>query len=218
MKINIRTTIQNTLDNFKLGLIEFDTQIEPSNSDIKDLIAVEVKHVFESLKLEDVNKISAIASARLAYKKCGKDPNRYRPSADSLNRRVVKGNGLYYVNNCVDLLNLVSLKTGFSIGSYDVSKISGEICFDTGTKEDKYEGIGRGLLNIENLPVLRDDKSAFGSPTSDSLRTCISEETKKIVFVFFDFDSSENLQSILLETQKLLEKYTNAQNFKVKTL
>jgi DNA/RNA-binding domain of Phe-tRNA-synthetase-like protein len=170
----------------------------------------------ESAKIRDeissdrITAIPTIAEARAAYKSCGKDPSRYRPSADSLIRRIVKGNNLYQVNNVVDVLNLVSLKTGFSIGGYDATKIIGGACLDIGTEKDEYYGIGRGLLNIDGLPVLRDEKGVFGSPTSDSERTMITDSAKNIAFVFFDFGLSESLKNTMNLTTELLKKYTQA--------
>ena len=46
------------------------------------------------------------------------------------------------------------MKTGHSIGGFDADKIVGEVLtLDSGHHEEKFHAIGRGLLNIENLPV-----------------------------------------------------------------
>ena len=63
----------------------------------------------ESIKLQP-----AIAATREAYKRCGKDPSRYRPSAEALRRRLMRGLELYQIDTLVDLINLVSLRTGYS--------------------------------------------------------------------------------------------------------
>ncbi len=63
------------------------------------------------IKFDEVIKLKNILSSRNAYKKLGKDPSRYRLSSESLVKRVVKGNDLYYVNNIVDINNLISLHT-----------------------------------------------------------------------------------------------------------
>lgn len=52
----------------------------------------------------------AIQATKAGYKHVGKDPSRYRPSSDSLWRRVIKGKGLYAVNTLVDLNNELSLR------------------------------------------------------------------------------------------------------------
>ena len=44
---------------------------------------------------EDVKLQPAIAATREAYKRCGKDPSRYRPSAEALRRRLMRGIALY---------------------------------------------------------------------------------------------------------------------------
>jgi hypothetical protein len=106
--------------------------------------------------LEDINKRIAIAATRRVYKALGKDPNRYRPSAEALCRRIVRDIPVYRVSLLVDIINLVSIRSGFSIGGFDLTKIQGDLRLGVGTAEDEFEAIGRGLLNIEGLPVYRD--------------------------------------------------------------
>ena len=73
---------------------------------------------------------------------------------------------------------MISIKTGFSIGGYDAAKIEGDIELGIGKENEPYEGLGRGVLNIHKLPVFRDEQGAFGSPTSDSERTGVSQQAK----------------------------------------
>ena len=60
-----------------------------------------------------------------AYKRLGKDPNRYRPSAEALRRRILRGLPLYKIDTLVDIVNLVSIRSGYSIGGFDADKIVG---------------------------------------------------------------------------------------------
>ena len=71
----------------------------------------------------------------------------------------------------MDLINLVSLKTRYSIGGFDADKVEGDVMLGVGKADEKFEAIGRGMLNIEGLPVYRDDIGAIGTPTSDEERT-----------------------------------------------
>ena len=107
--------------------------------------------------MEDIKLQPAIAATREAYKRCGKDPGRYRPSAEALRRRLMRGIPLYQIDTLVDLINLVSLRTGYSIGGFDADKIQGKTLeLGIGKSGEPFEGIGRGILNIEGLPVYRD--------------------------------------------------------------
>src|SRR5690606_6697174 len=128
---------------------------------------------------------AAIAAARRAYKAFGKDPSRYRPAAEALMRRVALGKGMYRVNNVVDTSNLVSMTTGISIGAYGAGTLRPPLTFRKGREGELYEGIGRGSLNIADLPVLADEAGAFGSPTSDSARSMITPETMGVLMVLF---------------------------------
>ena len=218
MNIDISHQLKEKIGIVKLGILSFSSTVSSNNSELWELITAEMEKVKSNFKIEDVNKQENIASARNAYKKSGKDPNRYRPAADSLLRRIIKGLGLYKVNNVVDVLNYISITSGFSIGGYDLDKIEGNIIFDIGTSSDIYEGIGRGVLNVEGLPILRDTKGPFGCPTSDSLRTMINENTNNIVFIFFDFGLNKDLSNTLSETQLMLEKYTDSKNFNIQNI
>ena len=119
-------------------------------------------------QMEDIKRQPVIAATREAYKRCGKDPGRYRPSAEALRRRLMRGIPLYQIDTLVDLINLVSLRTGHSIGGFDADKIQGNrLELGIGKAEEPFEGIGRGVLNIEGLPVYRDSLGGIGTPTSD---------------------------------------------------
>ncbi len=49
----------------------------------------------------------------------------------------VKGMNLYKVNNVVDINNLISLESFYSVGTYDLIKLGKEIIFTVG--EEKSE-------------------------------------------------------------------------------
>lgn len=215
MRYQYSDSFKRANTSLQLGILEFNCTIKSADNNFRDEINNYYEQIRNSCKLEDINKMTNIAAARSGYKLCGKDPNRYRPSADSLLRRIVKGNDLYVVNNVIDILNYISIQTGISIGGYDAEIIDGEILIDIGRAEDEYFGIGRGKLNIDGLPVLRDNNGAFGCPTSDSNRTMITETSQKILFVFFDFLPNENLSDIMKNSMHLLEKFTNSKNFQL---
>ncbi|MCD8194423.1 MAG: hypothetical protein LUD74_07770, partial [Tannerellaceae bacterium] len=135
-------------------------------------------------KIEEVNKLPTIAATRAAYKKLGKDPNRYRPSAEALRRRIIRDLPLYKIDTLVDIINYISLATGYSIGGFDRNKIAGQqLVLGVGRENEIYHGIGRGLLNIAGLPVYRDALGGIGTPTSDEERTKIDMDTTHLLMI-----------------------------------
>jgi DNA/RNA-binding domain of Phe-tRNA-synthetase-like protein len=197
--------------NIRIGCLSCQVKVHPSSQELLLFIQQRLEYLIQKLTIENIHNLPALHGTRAAYKALGKDPSRYRPSAEALLRRVVQGKGLYQINNVVDALNLISVSTGFSIGGYDTLKLSGSIRLGRGEEAEPYEAIGRGILNIQGLPVLRDEWGAFGSPTSDSLRTMVSTETEWFLATFFDFGNGQ-LEAALDEMAKLLEKHANGIN------
>ena len=159
----------------------------------------------------------AIAATREAYRRLGKDPSRYRPSAEALRRRLLRGLELYRIDTLVDLINLVSLRTGYSIGGFDADKIQGtDLCLGVGRAGEPFEGIGRGTLNIEGLPVFRDAVGGIGTPTSDNERTKMDIGTRRILAIINGYDGDEQrLNEAAGMTQELLRKYAESDGGKV---
>ena len=165
---------------------------------------------------ESIKQQSAIVATREAYRACGKDPSRYRPSAEALRRRLLRGLELYQIDTLVDLINLVSLRTGYSIGGFDADKIVGkDLCLGIGRHEEPFEGIGRGVLNIEFMPVIRDAEGGIGTPTSDNERTKMSVDTTHILAIINGYSGSEGLQEAADMTVELLQRYAAATDCKV---
>ena len=164
-----------------------------------------------SSKIEDIKHQPVIAATREAYKRCGKDPARYRPSAEALRRRLMRDIPLYQIDTLVDIINLVSLRTGYSIGGFDADQIVGtSIELGIGKPEEPFEGIGRGVLNIEGLPVYRDALGGIGTPTSDHERTKMTLETTHILALVNGYGGMEGLEEAAQMIQELLVKYAGS--------
>lgn len=156
----------------------------------------------------------AIEATRLAYKKTGKDPNRYRPSAESLGRRICKGLSLYQVNTLVDIINLVSLQTGISIGGFDLDRIEGNALeLGIGKDNEPYDAIGRGLLNILGMPVYRDNIGGIGTPTSDNERTKLSIETNRLLVILNGYDGLASINAAEPMLKDYLSEFCKTTNY-----
>ena len=159
-----------------------------------------------------IKEMAAIEATRRVYRACGKDPSRYRPAAEALIRRVVQGKELYQIDTLVDLINLASMKYGYSIGGFDADKFVGDtLALGVGEPGEPYEGIGRGMLNIEGMPVYRDQKGGVGTPTSDNERTKIDITTTHVLVLINGYDGNTETVSANADFVKsLLERYAGA--------
>lgn len=175
--------------------------------------------VHDSYAMDMVNKRPGIAATRTAYKACGKEPNRYRPSTEALMRRMVKGLELYRSLALIDLINLLSVACGHSIGGFDADKIDGEtVTLGIGRENEPYEGIGRGPLNIAGMPVWRDNTGGIGTPTSDNERTKLSGDTRRLLMIVNIYGDEMPVEDIEALAMRLLETYASAANIQSKII
>lgn len=129
------------------------------------------------------SEIAPLQAARDLYKSFGMDPSRHRPSSEALLRRVLKGQDLYRLNCAVDCCNLASLRCLLPIGMYDLQRIDGDAVLRVGRPGEQYPGIRKGPVHLTGRLGLFDVQGPFGSPTSDSARTCVTVETAEILAV-----------------------------------
>jgi len=129
------------------------------------------------------SEIEGLAEARTLYKSFGMDPSRHRPSSEALLRRVMKGKDLYQISNAVDSCNLACLKFLLPVGMYDLDLVAGDVVLRSGNEGESYPGIRKGDVNLSGRLGLFDQEGPFGSPTSDSARTCVSADTKQVLAI-----------------------------------
>ena len=190
----------------------------PSDPRLWEEIAREEAAVRVSMPLSEINKWKPIQATRAAYKKLGKDPNRYRPSAESLLRRILRDLPLYRVDTLVDLINLVSIHTGYSIGGFDADKIEGDLILGVGQEGEPYQGIGRGTLNIAGLPVYRDRKGGIGTPTSDEERTKLGLDTQSLLMIINGYSGFKGLREACDYAVELLRRYVSAEKVEMRLI
>lgn len=165
---------------------------------------------------DSIKDMPSIEATRQAYKKCGKDPSRYRPSSEALCRRILRGIPLYQIDTLVDLINLASINSGHSIGGFDMEKIQGDkLVLGIGKAGEPYEGIGRGELNIEGMPVYRDAVGGIGTPTSDNERTKISEGTTHLLAIMNAYSGMDGLEEAVGYMVDLLKEFAEATDIEI---
>jgi DNA/RNA-binding domain of Phe-tRNA-synthetase-like protein len=218
LKVWIDQTLREKCPRVALACVtaEVETRATPAEVE-QELRACEEK----LLKLSEPKAVlesPAILATRAGYKALGKDPARYRGSAEALIRRVIAGKGLPRINNVVDIINVVSVESRLAIGLYDLVHVRGEIVFRAGRAGETYKGIGKYDLNLEGLPVFCDELGPHGSPTSDSERTMVTEATKKVLGIIISFGGAQGLSGWGERMATLLREHASADQVELQTL
>ncbi len=216
--IIISEEFHEAVPTFTAVYMEADIIPGATPAELSEAMSTAAERIQQNYELTDINHRPGIEATRAAYKACGKDPNRYRPSQEQLMRRIVRGLGLYEVSALVDSGNLVSLITGSSLGIFDRDNINGDtLTLGIGKENEPYTGIGRGTLNICGMPVWRDALGGIGTPTSDNERTKVSDKTTHISVLINLYSTAEfsphQVAELMADTLKI---YCNAHNIEYK--
>ena len=212
MNIVVSSEIQTVCPEFIGACVEANVSNSPYCQLLWDEIDAMGNKYRSTLTTESLKQLSGIAATRRVYRACGKDPSRYRPASEALIRRQLTNKSLYQIDTLVDLTNLASIAYGYSIGGFDADKFDGDtLTLGIGRAGEPYEGISRGMINIEGLPVYRDATGGVGTPTSDNERTKITLETTYLVVLINGYDGNEaNVKANAEYIQELLRKYCNS--------
>ena len=209
MNIIVSKEIESVCPTFVGACVEAQVANTNYNQELWDEINELGNKYKQELTTESLKSLSGIAATRKVYRACGKDPSRYRPASEALIRRMLQGKSLYQIDTLVDLINLASIAYGYSIGGFDADKFQGDtLTLGVGKAGEPYEGIGRGSINIEGLPVYRDTQGGVGTPTSDNERTKIELQTTHLVVLINGYDGNEeDVRANAEFIQTLLKKY-----------
>jgi DNA/RNA-binding domain of Phe-tRNA-synthetase-like protein len=210
MQITIDSELKKKAPRTALGLVAAHVVTKESSPELLSELKARENEILKLPAPKAVLESSKIMATRSGYKALGKDPSRYRGSAEALLRRIISGKSFPQINNVVDIINLVSVESRLPIGLYDLDQVKGDVVFRVGCAAESYKGIGKYDLNLEGLPVFCDKTGPHGSPTSDSERTMVTPVTTNIGAIFVSFGGSEGLEASAQRMADLLQRFASA--------
>jgi DNA/RNA-binding domain of Phe-tRNA-synthetase-like protein len=186
INITFSGLVNKKIPGMHLGILSAENLIVTAHSARVDTGLAELEHfIKQKFTRERPASDPVVSAVRRMYRRIGWEPTQYRPSSEAMIRRILKGTGLYRINNLVDLANIVSTRYHLPMGLYDTAKINADIIVDVGGAGESYRGIFKELIHAEGKLVVRDRSGIFGNPTADSARTCIAPTTTRVLTIFF---------------------------------
>ena len=144
-------------------------------------------------------QIPNLDESRKAYKAFGKDPRTlpaFRPNRCTAGcaraRPSTRSTASWTPTTCL------ARETGFSLGSYDTARIGADIVFRLGKAGEGCIRASAGTTSrSKTCPCSQTGKARSGSPTSDSTRAMITQETRSCLTVVFSFSARSSLKKPL---------------------
>jgi len=218
MKLSIDPGLKKKCPSVALGCVT--ARVRTGDSSLELLAEMDLCEagVLKNADPRAILEAPAISATRAGYRALGKDPARYRGSAEALLRRIISGKHFPSINCIVDIINLASVESRLAIGLYDLAKVQGDIVFRAGRSGETYKGLGRFDLNLEGLPVFSDAAGPHGSPTSDSERTMVTSSTENVAAILISFGGPQPLEVWCRRLTGLMERYAEGRELRTEVI
>jgi DNA/RNA-binding domain of Phe-tRNA-synthetase-like protein len=208
LEIQLSSEIISKIPNFKLGIIEYKgITVGDSPQMVKGRLQLFQESIYFDLENKNLTELPAIQEWRSIFKTFGKDPNRYRHSAEALYRRIQKQNYLTTIQSAIDINNFFSLQYQVPIGIYDSDQLEGRIKIEVAKAGEEYLGLNGRINSLENLIVSSDQLGPFGSPFVDSKRAPVTIATKNALQIIY-LQPSTAVNSAQRLTESLMKMFT----------
>jgi lysyl-tRNA synthetase class 2 len=215
MKIKISQSILAKYPDLRLGYLKASNINNTLfNSDLVNDLEEITKAIREKFpNNEELSKDTLISLWREIYREFGTKPSKFRPTVESLIRRIIKGQSIPQISSAVNAYLITELKYLVPIGGHDTSNITGniELRFSNGGEEFSSIGKEKDRLTYNGEIIYSDD---FGVLTRrwnfrDCDRAKITENTTDLILVMeaptlaiSDSTLSEALQNLSNNIQK----------------
>ena len=204
-------SIKEISPNFKIRSVSvFNAEIKQSSDRIKEYIKSGLDKISEVFKCrEDIYNDEIIQGLRTLYKSWKIDPSRYRPSPERILRKLTSGKDFSFINNIVDIANIVSVSYRIPVSLYDLTNVKGNLIIKKCESEGTYTGITGMEIGTKDKVLIFDDIGPLGSPTTDAERAKITESTDKLIFLVYGPENvgEEYLNRMITEFSEKVEEF-----------
>lgn len=208
LEIQLATELTELIPHFKVGVIDYrNITVGDSPQMLKGRIQLFQESIYFELENKNVTELPGIQEWRSIFKTTGKDPNRYRHSAEALYRRVKKKNYLSSIQSATDLNNFFSLQYQVPMGIYDQDLLVGPVEIRLGAENEEYLGLNGRINSLNRLIISSDQNGPFGSPFVDSERTAVTTNTKNALQIIYLRPSTDTEEAKKL-TESIMNMFT----------
>ena len=208
LEIKLSSELIEQIPNFKVGMIEYkNITVGNSPQMVKGRLQLFQESIYFELENKDMKDLPGIQEWREVFKMTGKDPNRYRHSAEALMRRVQKQNYLSSVQSAIDINNFFSLQYQVPIGVYDYDQLKAPVVIRIGKEGEEYNGLNGRTNSLDHLILSSDENGPFGSPFVDSDKAPVTVDTKNALQIIY-LRSSTSVEDARKLTESLMNMFT----------
>jgi DNA/RNA-binding domain of Phe-tRNA-synthetase-like protein len=210
MKLKITTEIQEKYPDLKIGIVVANDISNCKSNPSLEQIKREAEDGLRNSEWtsERLSEHPFIAAWRDTYRSFGVKPKEHMPTAESIIRRVLKGNQLPQISVLVDSYLVVELEHFLPIGGYDRDTINGDIVLRFSSGGEPFTPLGGGKKETKPGEIVySDDKQVLTMRWNylDCDETKITLGTKNFMLFIEAADPRIPLEALRKATERLQE-------------
>ncbi|RKY33052.1 MAG: hypothetical protein DRP68_03070 [Candidatus Omnitrophota bacterium] len=186
MEIRIDAHLRKLLPKARFAWAEFkNVTIKSSPPQLIQLIEKEKDTLSQLFTISTLATDKVINISRMAFKKVGTDPARYRPAQEALIRRILQNKGIPFINNAVDINNYLSIKYRTPMGIYNQSVLDNVLTIGVG-EEETFVSLSGRIIHCKNKIILKNQNNeVVGSPFVDSLKAKVDKNCTRLLHLVY---------------------------------
>lgn len=173
-----------------------------------------LKNLFEEYKDLNPKEDLILEGFNILHDKTGVKRRKNIPSSENLIKLFKKNNGeVHFINQIVDIYNLLSLKSKLSLGAHDLSTVEGNVTLRFTDGTEKFEPIGSteaGVANPHEYSYIDDSNEVLCRLEIRQVKkTAVNEDTTDAFFIVQgnEYTSDDFVKDVSNELIELVTKY-----------
>ena len=145
VKLIIAQDVLDMFPNLRIGVVAGrGVNNTGTNADLEKIKQSAAATVRQNLTNESLAQLPQITAWRETYRRFGSKPNSFRPTAEALLRRIIRGEDIMTISPAVDAYLAIEAEFYLPIGGYDLDHIVGDITLRLSPGEEPFTPIGGG--------------------------------------------------------------------------
>ena len=170
-----------------------------------------LEELYEAYAGLDVHADPILEGFNLLHDKTGVKRRKNIPASENLIRLLKKNHGMFYINQAVDIYNLISLESKLALGAHNIDRVEGDVTLRFTDGSERFVPIGQS----EPIPVAAHEYSYCDDANEVLCRleirqvekTKVDEEAQNVFYIVQGNDATPD--ELLRETaQRIIDLTT----------
>ena len=171
---------------------------------------IRIQELLEKYREMDIRSDPILEGFNVLHDRSGVKRRKNIPASQNLIKLLVKHGGMPFINQAVDIYNIISLESKLALGAHDIDKTDGNVTLRFTNGTEKFQPIGQdepGLSNLNEYSYCDDSNAVLCRLEVRQVeKTKVTEDSRNIFYIVQG--NSETPDGLLHETAERIVQLT----------